>query len=113
MTAYINIRIIQRLACGALLFIFIKPAIAPIAYHHYFLSLRRAAKRPAHYLFIIIFWPGKACFYFGEPPGDYFLLSLIDPLLWESVFLGGIFPLAGPFCGDLRLGRVPARGALG
>ena len=34
---------------------FIKAAIAPIAHHHYFFSLRRAAGRPAHYFFITIF----------------------------------------------------------
>lgn len=111
MTALMNNIIIHSLGAGALLFIFIEPAIAPIAYHHYFLSLRRAAKRPANYFFIIIFWSAKAYFYFGEPPGDYFSLSLIDPLLWESVFLGGIFALAGPSCGDLRRGRGSVGGA--
>jgi len=113
MTAYINNMIIHRPAGGALFFIFIEPAIVPVAYHRYFFPPRRVARRPAPYIFFIIFWPAKAYFYFGEPPGDYFSLSLIDPLLGESVFFRGIFALAGPFCGDLRLGRVPARGALG
>jgi len=105
--------IISSRRAGASSFIFIEAAISAGDHRHYFLSFRRASGRAAHYYFFIIFHPGKAHHYFFKLPGDYIPLSFIDLLLGGSVFLGDIFALAGPSCGDLGRGRVSPKAAPG